>query len=1056
MNKFSENTLIEMPALNLFSGLGWETADCFEEVLGADSPLGRETTSQVLLPKRLLPALRKLNPTLPEEALASAFQELERDRSLLSPARANQEVYHLLKDGVKVSLRDKHGREQFETVRLVDWELPENNDFFLASQMWVSGDLYKRRPDLIGFVNGIPLLFVELKAAHKRLENAYQHNLRDYRDTIPQLFWYNALVILSNGADTVVGSMTAPWEHFAEWKKINSEGEEGIVSLETAIRGLCEKSRFLDMVENFTLFAEMQGGLQKLVAKNHQYLGVNNALQSIQKIRENQGRLGVFWHTQGSGKSYSMILFAQKVLRKLPGNWTFVVITDRHDLDNQIYKNFANVGAVYEPEEHVRAQSGEHLKQLLREDHRYVFTLIHKFHTESGKTYPLLSERSDIIVLTDEAHRTQYDVLALNMRNALPNAAFLAFTGTPLIVGEEKTRQVFGDYVSIYNFAQSVADNATVPLYYENRIPELQLTNEHFKEDMEQLLEEAELDENQEAKLEREFSHEYHLITREERLEKIAEDIVLHFMGRGFQGKAMVVSIDKATALKMYTKVQKYWNKHLVYLMGELDNCPEDEKDELTQKINYMRKTDMAVVISQAQNEIDDMRKKGLDIEPHRRRLVKEDLDTKFKDANDPLRIVFVCAMWMTGFDVPSCSTIYLDKPMRNHTLMQTIARANRVFRDKVNGLIVDYVGVFRSLQRALAIYGTCSGGGVNEGDLPVISKQALIDDLVEAIENARQFLLDHEIDMEEFHSREGLSIVQLIDNAVEAVLVNDDTKRQYLALADRVDRLFQAILPDKDANRFFSDRKVIHIISSRIRSLAPAVDITEVMADVENLLDRSVEPAEAGYVIGEPYRGGRYLNLSKINFDKLKEQFEKGRKRMEAEQLRGHLNAKLLAMIRLNKTRMDYYEKFQKMIEEYNSGVKNIEVFFEELLALTRELNEEEKRGIAENLSEEELTLFDLLTKPDIKLSREEKAQVKAVASELLTTLKAERLVLDWRKQQQTRAGVQMAIEETLDKLPGTYTKDIYSQKCATVYQHVYDAYYGEGKSIYESISKQ
>jgi len=537
---FTEDSLVEQPAKALFSELGWETADCFDETFGHDGTLGRETSSEVVLLSRLRPAMERLNPGLPPEAYQLAIEELTRDRSLMSPAHANREIYQLLKDGVKVTYRDAEGVETVETVYLIDWYNPANNDFFLASQFWVSGELHKRRPDLLGFVNGIPLVFIELKATHVHLENAYKKNLRDYKDTIPHLFWYNGIIILSNGSDTRVGSMTAPWEHFNEWKKINSEGEVGIVSLETTIRGVCEPSRLLDIVENFTLFAEKGGGMQKLVAKNHQYLGVNNAFESIQQIRENKGRLGVFWHTQGSGKSYSMIFFAQKVLRKLPGNWTFLIVTDRRDLDDQIYKKFAGVNAVTESEERIRAQNGEHLKQLLQEDHRYVFTLIHKFHTEKGEKYPTLSQRGDIIVLTDEAHRTQYDVLALNMRNALPNAAFLAFTGTPLIATEERTRQVFGDYVSIYNFAQSVADNATVPLYYENRIPELQLTNENLNRDMERLLEDAELDERQEEKLEREFSREYHLITRDDRLEKIAEDIVLHFMGRGFQGKAMV------------------------------------------------------------------------------------------------------------------------------------------------------------------------------------------------------------------------------------------------------------------------------------------------------------------------------------------------------------------------------------------------------------------------------------------------------------------------------------------------------------------------------------
>jgi type I restriction enzyme R subunit len=1051
---YTEDELIEQPAIALFSYIGWQTANCYEETFGLHGSLGRETSNEVLLLSHLQPALELLNPDLPSVAVQLAIEELTRDRSLMSPAHANREIYQLLKDGVKVIYRDDEGTETFETVTLIDWELPENNDYFLASQFWISSDLYKRRPDLIGFINGIPLVFIELKASCKNLEVAYLANLRDYKDTIPHLFWYNAIIILSNGIDTRVGSMTAPWEHFNEWKKINSEGDKGIVSLDTVIRGICEPSRLLDIIENFTIFAEVRGGLAKLVAMNHQYLGVNNAFESIQNMDKNRGRLGVFWHTQGSGKSYSMIFFAQKVLRKLPGNWTFVVITDRRDLDDQIYKNFAGVGAVTEPEESVRAQSGEHLKQLLTEDHRYVFSLIHKFHTEIGEVYPVLSERTDIIVLTDEAHRSQYDTLALNMRNALPHAAFLAFTGTPLMVGEERTRHVFGEYVSIYNFAQSVEDKATVPLYYENRIPELQLTNENLNADMERLLEEAEVDERQEQKLEREFSREYHLIIRDDRLEKIAEDIVLHFMGRGFQGKAMFIVVDKATAVRMFNKVKHYWGYHLSILESELERSTELDRPELETKIKYMKETDMAVVVSQGQNEIANMRDKGLDILPHRKRMVEEDLDTKFKDPNDPFRIVFVCAMWMTGFDVPSCSTIYLDKPMRNHTLMQTIARANRVWGEKINGLIVDYIGVFRDLQRALAIYGSASGGGLKPGELPVETKQVLVKALDEAIHETKSFLYGHGVDLNIIHEAatdaKTFKGVKALDDCVNALLTNDDTKRTYLNMADYVDRLFKAILPDPSANRFSLDRKAIVVITEEIRSLISPADISEVIGAVEGLLDDSIVPTKAGYVIHPPPSGGEYLDLSTIDFEALKKQFEKSYKRIEAEKLRGMINGKLAKMIRLNHSRMDYYQKFQELIEEYNSGAKNVDAFYTALLSLAQDLNDEEKRGIAENLSEEELAIFDLLTKPNLKLSRKERQQVKTVAKDLLDTLKAERLVLDWRKRQQSRAAVQLQIETILDKLPEIYDKPLYDHKCQVVYQHVYDSYYGAGRSIY------
>ena len=782
---------LENATIVLFEELGYTTANCFHETYGENSTLGRETSAEVILIPKLRSALEKLNPNLPNEAIALAIEELTRDRSTLSLANANREIYKLLKDGVKVKFRTEDDEETIETVKVIDWNQPEENDFFLASQFWVSGDMGSKRADLVGFINGLPLVFIELKAHLRRLELAYRLNLSDYRRTIPQLFWYNAIIILSNGSNSRIGSATASWEHFAEWKKINSEGEEGIISLDTMIRGTCAQSQVLDIVENFTLFSEQKGGVIKLVAKNHQYLGVNNAFAAVSQIRDNQGRLGVFWHTQGSGKSYSMQFFSQKILRKLLGNWTFVIVTDREDLDDQIYKNFANTGAVTEPEQRVRARSGEHLKQLLQSDHRYVFTLIQKFRTEKGKKYPFLSDRSDIIVIADEAHRSQYDTFALNMRSALPNAAFIGFTGTPLMgAEEEKTREVFGDYVSIYNFKQSIDDGATVPLFYENRIPEVQLSNDHLNQDMEDLIEEASLDSEQERQLERQFAREYTIITDNDRLDKIASDIVAHFLGRGYQGKAMVVSIDRYTTVKMYDKVQQHWQQYLENLQTQIAKCEPSKREQLAAKIQYMQETDMAVVMSQSQNEIEAFLEKRLDVTPHRKRIVSEDLDEKFKDENNPLRIVFVCAMWMTGFDVPSCSTIYLDKPMRNHTLMQTIARANRVFPDKVNGLIVDYIGVFRDLQKALAIYGAASEGGIEEGETPVQAKAALVEQLRQAIAETTAFCTERGIGLSQIQTAQGFERVRFVSDAVETILVNDESKQRYLALTRNVTKL--------------------------------------------------------------------------------------------------------------------------------------------------------------------------------------------------------------------------------------------------------------------------
>jgi len=1041
---YTEEALIERPAIALLAELGWETVNAYHEFDHGASTFGRETKADVVLKIRLREALLRLNPDAPPEAIGQAVEELTRDRSCMNPVAANREIYHLLKNGVRVPIPDPKGDgETVEVVRIIDWDTPARNDFLLCSQFWVTGEMHTRRADLVGFVNGLPLVFIELKAAHRRLETAYTGNLRDYKDTIPQLFWPNALIILSNGSQSRVGSVTAGWEHFAEWKKVFNEDEKGKISLETMLRGVCEPTRLLDLVENFTLFQEVPGGLIKLTAKNHQYLGVNNALEALTDIRRREGKLGVFWHTQGSGKSVSMIFFAQKVLRKTPGNWTFVVVTDRQELDGQIYKNFVSAGVV--TESRAQAESSKHLRQLLMEDHRYVFTLIHKFRIPEE-----VSTRNDIIVITDEAHRSQYDTLALNMRTALPNAGFLAFTGTPLIVGEEKTRQVFGDYISVYDFQQSVADGATVRLYYENRIPELQLVNDNLNEEMEHLLEEAELDEVQEKKLEREFAREYHLITRDDRLEVVAKDLVEHFTGRGFQGKGMVVCIDKATAIRMYNKVQKHWTVKIAALQAEWAGTNSEARQEIEERIDRMKETDMAVVVSQGQNEIADMSEKGLDIRPHRKRIVEEDMETKFKNPDDPFRLVFVCAMWMTGFDVPSCSTLYLDKPMRNHTLMQTIARANRVYPGKVSGLIVDYAGVFRNLERALAIYG--SGGGTGGGNRPVEDKAVLVAALRQVVAETRGLCLERGVNLTAIQTADGFARIGLLDDAVEAIVLSEEIKRRYLDLSNNVLRMYKAVLPDPAAQEFAAEVTLVQVIADKIRALTQPADISLVMQQVERLLDRSI--ATEGYIISEAearYGDDNWIDLSNIDFEKLAEKFKTGRKRTMNEKLKGTVARKLMAMVRLNRTRMDYLEQFQAMIDDYNAGSLNAEEFFQQLVVFARSLNEEEKRGVGEQLNEEELALFDLLTKPWIEMSATDREKVKATARGLLATLKAGKLVLDWRKRQQARAEVRVTIEKLLDQgLPRVYTPELFEQKTTAVFQHVYDAYYGSGRSVY------
>lgn len=1049
--EFSEDQLVEQPAIALFKDLGWQIVNACDELLGAGGTLGRETKSEVILVPRLRAALTHLNPALPVEAITAAIDELTRDRSAMTLAGANRELFALMRIGVRVQVPDRQrGGQKTERVRVIEWNNPLANDLLLVSQITITGTLYTCRPDLVGFVNGLPVVVIELKKPGVPARQAFDANLTSYKHAqngVPQLFWTNALLIASNGTDSRVGSVTADWERFFEWKRIEREDEPRRVSLEVLQRGLCEPARLLDFMENFTLFSEHKTGLVKAIAQNHQFLGVNNAIRAMLKARhEGHGRGGVFWQTQGSGKSFSMVFFAQKVLRKVPGNWTFVIVTDRVELDDQIARTFAACGAVSDASE-AHAQSGAQLRELLAGNQRYVFTLIHKFQTTE-----VLCERRDVIVLTDEAHRSQYDTLALNMRSALPNALFVAFTGTPLIVGEERTREVFGDYVSIYDFQQSVEDGATVPLFYENRTPELHLDNPDLNEDIYALIEDAELSEEAEKRLERELGRQYHLITRDDRLDAVAKDVVQHFLGRGFQGKAMVVSIDKATALRMFDKVRRHWADERKAVQAELPaaGLSAERRTELLQRLDVLDTTDLALVVSPGQNEIEQMKTLGLDIVPHRERMNKEPLDEKFKDPADPLRLVFVCAMWLTGFDAPSCSTIYLDKPMRNHTLMQTIARANRVYPGKQSGLIVDYANVFASLERALAIYGKGRGG-----ETPVRDKKVLADALRQAVAQTTSFCRQHglAIDVVEQTSTANFARAQAIKSAADRLMAPEQVRRDFFALSALVNTLYRALKPDLVAIEFAVRCAAIAAIAERIRNQTEPPDIALVMRGIQELLDESI--ASTPFTISRDPAAPHYgrIDLSGIDFEALSKRFEKKRPtNTDLERLKQAVRVHVEAMVRLNRTRADYLEKFQALVESYNAGSRNIDEIFKELLALAKVLTDEQTRHVRERLSEEELTIFDILTRPAPKLTGEERDEVRKVAKQLLERLR-DLLVLGWRQKVGARARVRLVIEDALDDgLPRAYSKEIFEGKCAAVFDHVYESYMGEGASVYSS----
>lgn len=1033
----SEDGIVEKPALALFQELGWQHVDLHGEQPGPANPTGRTSFQQTYFPAYLKAALRKLNPTLPAEALDQAEAELTRDRSAMLPVAANAQVLSLIRNGVPVQVRRDDGKFDDLLVRVIDWKDVSANHFLVASQVWIDGVLHRRRPDTIGFVNGLPLLLAEWKGPACPLADAYDANLRDYRDTIPNLFPANGFVILSNGLEAVMGAAHAPYEVFAPWKKLEEGGPDD-PSLETLLRATCEPARFLDLIESFVLFDEARGGLRKIVGKYHQVLGVNRAIDAVRHIESNQGRLGVFWHTQGSGKSLSMVMFAEKVLRRLGGNYTFVIVTDRTELDDQIAGQFASAGALTKDIHQVQAGSRAHLKELLAGNERYVFTLIQKFSTADREPMPVLSERSDIIVMTDEAHRSQYDQLAANMRAALPNASFIGFTGTPLIQGEEsRTREVFGDYVSVYDFAQSVRDGATVPLFYEARKPELQLHSDEFREEMDALLDEAMLDEEQEKKLSQQFGRQYTLITAPDRLDKVAEDVALHFAMRGYRGKAMFVAIDKATAVAMHDRVKAEVARLIAQDEERLKTAHEAEGAAIAERLMWLRELDMAVVVSQSQNEIDDLRKKDLDILPHRERMQKEDLEAKFKDPDDPLRLVFVCAMWITGFDVPTIGTVYLDKPMKNHTLMQTIARANRRAEGKTSGVIVDYVGVFQNLQKALAIY---AGGGGEE--TPIKDKEALVAALEDTLASARAFVQPLGIDPDAITTVRDFDRLRLINQAVEILIAPDERRREFLRLTAAVTKAYKALLPDERAAPYLRPVAVFHTLSDAVKAKLGPVDISAISARIAELLDEKLEGVAILTPIVEGDTAKGRVDLSGIDFDKLADLFAASPK-VTAEKLRDEVEDKARKMAEANPTRQHLVERLEKLVADYNAGSVDAEQFFEALKAFIGAMDEEEQRAAREELTEEELAIFDLLTNPEPKLTKTEEQEVKRVARSLLEKLRDLTGAIDWVRGQETRGAVWTEIRQRLNELPeNPYPQAMWDSKVARVWDFVLRRY--------------
>ncbi len=1065
---YTEDTLVQQTTADyLERQLGWESIYAYNnEDFGPDSLLGRASDREVVLTRILREKLVELNPGLPEAAYDAAVRQIVATVTSQTIASTNREKHDLMRDGVQVTFRNDKGERVRQRLRVFDYAEPANNHFLCVRELWVQGDLYRRRADIIGFVNGLPLLFVECKNIHKNLKTAFEKNFSDYKDTIPHLFHYNAIVMFGNGEQAKIGSITAKWEYFHEWKRL-AEEEPGVVDMETLLKGVCDKRNFMDLVENFILFDESSGEPKKILARNHQFLGVNLAIESVRKRRERLGKLGVFWHTQGAGKSYSIVMFTRKVHRKLGGNFTFLVLTDRDDLDTQIYQTFAGCGVVDHDRDPCRASSGGHLRRLLAEHKSHLFSLIQKFNqdVDLGEGY---TQRDDIIVITDEAHRSQYGTLALNMRNALPNASYIGFTGTPLFSDDEITRRIFGGYVSTYDFQRAVEDKATVPLYYDARGDKLGVTIGDLNERIADKLEELETDDiDVQQRLERELKRDYHIMTADNRLNQVARDFVQHYSRAWETGKAMLVCIDKVTCVRMYKLIIKYWDERISELETELTTAArkQDEQEEtyLQQHIHWMRETRTVVVISEEQGEVDKFRKWDLDITPHRRlikggidlpesmrskpqfrNMQRMELDNAFKNEEHPFRIAIVCAMWLTGFDVPSLSTLYLDRPLKAHTLMQAIARANRVNEGKNNGLIVDYCGILKHLRKALATFtGTQAGSKGGETD-PAQPDEELLADMAEAISFVRAFLRERDAPLADVIQNLGFERNAAIVACKEAANENDEARKRFEVMCREVFKKFKACINVQGVNAYRADRDAINIVYKSLQQDREQADITDIIRQLHQVVDKAITTTAERVV-----EGGIPYDISKIDFDRLKQEFARSPiKNTVVQNLRQAVEQRLQRLLQQNPLRTDFQLHYEKVIVEYNheKDRATIERTFEALFKMVQELGEEDKRAVREGLDEESLAIFDLLKKQN--LSASDIKRIKAVAVSLLEKLKAEKLRVDqWREKEATRDAVRVTIRDFLwsdeTGLPvALYSEDDVQHRTEDVFQHVFRAY--------------
>jgi type I restriction enzyme, R subunit len=1017
-NSAFTESVVENATLAWFESLGYVIKHSLEVAPG-ELFAERADYGQVVLEQRLRDALVRLNPQLPAEAINDAFRKLIRLEGPTLEAR-NRAVHRMLVDGVPVEYRTDDGSIRGAQTQVIDFNDPDNNDWLVVNQFTVSENKHTRRPDIVAFINGLPLSIIELKNAadeNATIWSAFEQ-FQTYKAELPTLFAFNSLLVVSDGIHGRLGTFTAGREWFKPWRTISGEAlaDPHLPELQIIIEGVFEKQRLLDLIRHFIVFEDSGDGmLVKKMAGYHQFHAVNVAvretlraarLQEVGGWAAEQGRyeaglrhggdrgdrrIGVVWHTQGSGKSLTMAFYAGRVIREpAMANPTIVVLTDRNDLDDQLFGTFSRCQDLLR-QPPVQAESRADLRTKLSVDSGgVVFTTIQKFFPEEkGDKHPILSERHNIVVIADEAHRSQYDFIdgfARHMRDALPNASFVGFTGTPIELTDKNTRAVFGDYISIYDIQRAVEDKATVPIYYESRLAKLEMDETekpHIDPDFEEVTEGEEIERKE--KLRRKWAQLEAIVGSEKRLKLVAKDIVEHFEERlsALDGKAMVVCMSRRICLDLHDEIIKLrpeWYQK------------DDEEGTL--------KVVMTGNASEGPRVAEHSRNKSR----------REALAKRFRDVQDPMKMVLVRDMWLTGFDAPSLHTMYVDKPMRGHGLMQAIARVNRVFRDKPGGLVVDYLGLAHELKAALATYTESGGTGKT-----AISQEEAVAVMLEKYEICCG--LFHGFDRSKWVTGTPAERLGLLPPAQEHILAQEEGKNRLLRAVQELSQAFALAVPHEEALRIRDDVGFFQAVRASIAKRAPGEAKTEEELDhaVRQIVSRAV--ASEGVIDIFAAAGLKKPDISILSEEFLGEIKGMPQRNLAVELLRKLLSGEIRSKRRKNVVQArSFAEMLEETIRRYQNRAIEAAQVIEELIGLARQMREANARGEAMGLSEDEVAFYDALETNDSAVKVLGDQVLQNIARELVKTIRAN-VTIDWTVRENVRAQLRVLVKRILRK---------------------------------------